>query len=430
MPFEGQSQDSDPFLEVLNHQFDQDNYTNIIFMSAWTRLWPIDQINESLVEYLTGGGRFTLYTGNSFRSTSIEAMDHMMHLAAQFPGQVHVYVCAQNTGSFHPKVYSFINSDDRTSWLSIGSSNLTRGGMDTNIEANLISMNWEEMRAVVNWWRNRPDSVRQVRLTPHHLGTEAEPGPLREMFRTEEAISNQGNQTGDTAAHDLQLIQTYAIETVDLGAEEQESEAEQPVLQDIVEELFIKRIHKARASSHDAGYMDLSLPVVRNGFFGNHPLPNPATGSQCIGRVNLNLVVNGAFTGAQIEEWNTGEGARLFLDDYDQERFNLELPQFSYKVFIRTTPANGSQIYVWFITPTHHVHPRINQMFEAHEEICPGPLPAGRRNDGLNVVYLRGDVAGVATIVNQLRHGLGEDFVDVLRQTMQADPDLQTRIGD
>ena len=99
MPFRGQFEDTESFIEALSQRFDEDNYDNVIFMSAWTRLWPIQQINDSLRQYLSGGGRFTLYTGNSFRSTSIEAMEHLMDLVTEFPSQVHVYVCAQNTGS-------------------------------------------------------------------------------------------------------------------------------------------------------------------------------------------------------------------------------------------------------------------------------------------------------------------------------------------
>ena len=428
MPFEGRFQDSPPFIDVLGQQFHQDAYTDIIFMSAWTRIWPLEQIMEPLRQHLNSGGRFTLYTGNSFRSTSIEAMECILSLASDFPGQVHVFVCAQNTGSFHPKVYLFLNSDERRSWLSVGSSNLTRGGMNTNIEANLTSTDWEKTVAVVQWWQQRPDSVNQLRLTPHLIGTEEEPGPLREMFNTEEEISNQATQSGETTAHDLQLIQNNAAEIVCLGAEVQADEADEP--QELahhprIEALFIKRIRTVQATSHAGGYMDLSLPIVRDRFFGNYPLPDPDTGSHCTGRVNLNLFVNGTLTEARIEEWDTGEGARFMLDGYNQARFNDELPQFSYKLFVRTTSAYGGQIYVFFINIEHHAHQRIVHLFESHQEIYDGPLPRGRRYNGLNMVYLRGDTAAITTLIDQLSLGLCEDFNEVLRQAMQADPNLQ-----
>lgn len=424
MPFEGQFDNEEPFIEVLNNQFLQADYDNVIFMSAWTRLWPIQEIDDSLRQYLSGGGRFTLYTGNSFRSTSIEAMEHLMDFVTDFPSQVHVYVCAQNTGSFHPKVYVYLDSDTQTSWLSVGSSNLTRGGMYTNIEANLISTDWDDTLAVVTWWRERPDSVNQLRLIPQHIGTEEDPGPLRQMFRTEDEISNQALQSGEMNHHDLQLIVEHADQTLGMNDGHADNAPENAPHASI-EALFIKRIRTAQATSHPVGYMDLSLPVVRDGFFGNYPLPNPDTGSQCIGRVNLNLAVNGTLMGARIEEWDTGEGARFDLDEYSQARFNQELPQFSYKLFVRTTSAYGGQIYVFFINLEHHAHQRIVQLFDAHQEIYDGPLPQGRRNNGLNMVYLRGNAAAVTTLVNQLRLGLGENFNEVLRQAMEADPDLQ-----
>ena len=192
-----------------------------------------------------------------------------------------------------------------------------------------------------------------------------------------------------------------------------------------IEALFIKRIRTQEATSHHGGYMDLSLGVVRDGFFGGYPLPDPETGSQCNGRLNLNMFVNGSLTGAKIETWDTGEGARFILDGFNRTRFNDELPQYSYKVFVRTTPAYGSQIYLFFITPMHDAHPRITEMFNTHEEIYDGPLPGGRRRGGLNVMFLRGDTARITTLVEQLRTGLGEDFGELLHQAMQADPHLQ-----
>ena len=190
MPFEGQFDNEEPFIEVLNNQFLQADYDNVLFMSAWTRRWAIQELMVSLRDYLNGGGRFTLYTGNSFRSTSIEAIELLMELAVDFPSQVHIFVCAQPTGSFHPKVYVYLDSDTQTSWLSVGSSNLTRGGMYTNIEANLISTDWDDTLAVVTWWRERPDSGES---TPSHSPTYWDGGraSIASMFRTEDEISNQ-----------------------------------------------------------------------------------------------------------------------------------------------------------------------------------------------------------------------------------------------
>lgn len=370
-----------------------------------------------------------------------------MDLVTEFPSQVHVYVCAQNTGSFHPKVYLFINSDDQTSWLSVGSSNLTHGGMNTNVEANLISTDWDDVASVYHWWSNRPDSVRQLRLTPHHLGTEDEPGPLRDIFRTEEAISNQAQQSGDTAANDLQLIVNHANHIVNLDDEEEDDNTEDGpeygaagiIPPGIIQSLFIKRIAADRATKSAARYMNFSISVVEDGFFGSYPLPEPGTGTGCIGRLNLNVVLNNNEIGARIDErvkadGNRFEGARFRLDGYSSERFNQELPTGSFKLFIRTTNAFAGQIYLYFVTPTHSLHQQIEELFEQHENLIPGGLPKGhaskRWGGALNTMYLRHNSEAITRIVNEIRNGSPDNFNGALHQALQADPDLQNRIGD
>ena len=62
----------------------------------------------------------------------------MLATFADFPEEANLFLYHEKGRTFHPKLYLFSNEEVGVAWVSIGSSNWSRGGLLNNIEANLI----------------------------------------------------------------------------------------------------------------------------------------------------------------------------------------------------------------------------------------------------------------------------------------------------
>ncbi|MFT5682310.1 MAG: HKD family nuclease, partial [Myxococcota bacterium] len=107
----------------------EDSHTFNISVS-FLRCSGVGLILDPLRRFLAQGGRGRLLTSDYLGITQPEALDVLANLSGL---ECRVQSSAQG---FHPKFYTFLGKDR----LWVGSSNLSRGGLIDNLEANLLSL--------------------------------------------------------------------------------------------------------------------------------------------------------------------------------------------------------------------------------------------------------------------------------------------------
>lgn len=104
---------------------------------AFLRITGIDLLWKSIEIFLKNGGILTLIAGRNFGLTEPDALMKLMKLFHQFPkSSLFLDKGESKSHIFHPKIFLF--ESDKDCSLVIGSSNLTRGGLETNDEASII----------------------------------------------------------------------------------------------------------------------------------------------------------------------------------------------------------------------------------------------------------------------------------------------------
>ena len=131
---------SRPFGRILRTVIDEDRWTHIDIAVAYCRMSGLRLVNDALVRFIERGGALNIVVGidSNNGGTSREAIERLLHYKSIAPERVQVVIChfATETGSprhaFHPKIYAFSNENHGRAY--IGSHNLTRGGLQNNIE--------------------------------------------------------------------------------------------------------------------------------------------------------------------------------------------------------------------------------------------------------------------------------------------------------
>lgn len=88
------------------------------------------------------GGRIHLtvganvFSGND-KGTDLDAIEQL--LSTLRPESTEIFLYHEQARTFHPKVYMFDNSNNKSALLIIGSSNWTGGGLVTNVEASIAA---------------------------------------------------------------------------------------------------------------------------------------------------------------------------------------------------------------------------------------------------------------------------------------------------
>ena len=127
-----------PIGKIINQELQNSKETQIAV--AFLKSSGVDVIRDSLLRSLDEGGKFELIVGLDFKTTDPKAMKYFIDLKHQYKS-VNFY-CYGDKGEnrndvvFHPKIYLFKNFNENTS--IIGSTNLTRGGLESNFEVNTI----------------------------------------------------------------------------------------------------------------------------------------------------------------------------------------------------------------------------------------------------------------------------------------------------
>ena len=108
--------------------------------SAFLNSGGLSYIMPSMRRILEGEGSVYIVHGADFRITDPQAVRSLVELSAQYGDMsyfVHFDWALTTRQMFHPKLY-ITTSDYQQYCAIVGSSNLTRGGMDGNVEVNAV----------------------------------------------------------------------------------------------------------------------------------------------------------------------------------------------------------------------------------------------------------------------------------------------------
>lgn len=97
------------------------------------------ELLDALAAFAKRGGEIEMTFGaNTFaegEGSDYEAIEALLKQLSDFPG-VKLYLYNEPTRTFHPKLYLFANATEAK--LIIGSSNWTQGGLQRNVEVNVV----------------------------------------------------------------------------------------------------------------------------------------------------------------------------------------------------------------------------------------------------------------------------------------------------
>ena len=124
-------------VDVLNPAFC--SAKNIRLAVAFLKYSGFSLIEENLSRRLEGGCEAEFLVGLDFRTTEPKVLRILHKLSDKgLPVKCYCYSdpSIKDTPVYHPKLY--ILSNDEQAVISIGSSNLTRGGLRDNVEVNVV----------------------------------------------------------------------------------------------------------------------------------------------------------------------------------------------------------------------------------------------------------------------------------------------------
>ena len=122
-PFEGSLGD------VLKEKLKDPHFKEFMFIVAFVKNSGILRLKEELTAFKSRGGRIKAFVGVDLGGTSYEGIHNLLSLCDELN-----IVHAKNTEvTFHPKIY--ILKSNEFAWVSIGSNNMTGGGLWSNIES-------------------------------------------------------------------------------------------------------------------------------------------------------------------------------------------------------------------------------------------------------------------------------------------------------
>lgn len=118
----------------LVRQLDDRRWTRFHAAVAWARATGVSLLRDALGRFLSRGGAATIVVGLDLTGTTREGLQGLLDLRAH--GSLDVWVYHDEGGAvFHPKVYLFAGSEEAR--LTVGSSNMTGGGLSSNVEVSL-----------------------------------------------------------------------------------------------------------------------------------------------------------------------------------------------------------------------------------------------------------------------------------------------------
>lgn len=118
---------------ILKEKLSDVKYKHFVIVSAFAKNSGVLRMKESLQKFREAGGKIEAYIGLDAHGTSYEAVVNLFSLVDS------LYIVHDSNPSitYHSKIYYLSDLQD-SEWISVGSSNLTGGGLWTNYETNSI----------------------------------------------------------------------------------------------------------------------------------------------------------------------------------------------------------------------------------------------------------------------------------------------------
>ena len=107
-------------------------YNEFKFISAYAKNSGVARLKDSIETFKQNSGKVIAFIGIDQKNTSYEALIGLYNLC----DELYIVHSENFSSTFHHKVYTFNKND--TSWVAIGSNNLTAGGLWTNYESTMI----------------------------------------------------------------------------------------------------------------------------------------------------------------------------------------------------------------------------------------------------------------------------------------------------
>lgn len=117
--------------DFLNSAFADPQWTEFRAAIAFIKSSGTKHIHAGLSSFVERGGKVVVTAGIDVGGTTVEALEHLLD-AVKVQGEIFVFHNA-NGSTFHPKIYLF--KSDHKAIITVGSTNLTEGGLYTNYEA-------------------------------------------------------------------------------------------------------------------------------------------------------------------------------------------------------------------------------------------------------------------------------------------------------
>lgn len=131
--------------ELVQHLRDVD-YDHVDIVVSFIKMSGLNLIIGALQDALEGGATVRILTTDYLSLTELSALARLHDLMDDHPDQLDVRVFHDPDVSFHPKAYLFYSSHGQTEAAFVGSSNLSRSGLDGGIEWNLMVAATDELR--------------------------------------------------------------------------------------------------------------------------------------------------------------------------------------------------------------------------------------------------------------------------------------------
>ncbi len=116
------------------------NSLNTHIAVAFLKYSGVEVIQDALIDSLEKGAEFEIIVGLDFKTTDSKSIRFLLDLNKTYKKlKFYCYGDKENNKTdivFHPKIYMFDNGKEKTS--IIGSTNLTKGGLENNFEVNTI----------------------------------------------------------------------------------------------------------------------------------------------------------------------------------------------------------------------------------------------------------------------------------------------------
>ncbi|GHR37529.1 restriction endonuclease [Helicobacter pylori] len=144
-----------PISKVINEGLRNSLSTHIAV--AFLKYSGVEVIQDALIDSLKKGAEFEIIVGLDFKTTDSKSIRFLLDLNKTYKKlKFYCYGDKENNKTdivFHPKIYMFDNGKEKTS--IIGSTNLTRGGLESNFEVNTIftekkPLYYTQLKAIYN----------------------------------------------------------------------------------------------------------------------------------------------------------------------------------------------------------------------------------------------------------------------------------------